>query len=663
MAQMVNEDPWLDSKITMSELKAVCKALKKKKSPGMDQIPNEFYKFAPDSLLDEILLFFNRVVQNGEFPENWGKIIVSPIYKKKDPKIPSNYRPISLVNAMTKIFTSILSNRLATWCEEHNSVSQFQAAYQKRRGCVDHIFNLNSLIQFQFRLKKRKLYALFVDMSQAFDSVNHLLLWDCLAKLGISHKFVSLLKNLYSQAYAYVRVNNQFTNQIPITTGVLQGEILSPILFILYINSLTEIFETSDISGITLPDNFTVHSLLYADDIVLLADTKGSLQRKINLLNVFFKEKYLKVNLSKTKVVIFRKGGRISKKDAFYWDDQPVEVMPQYVYLGVPFSSSGLFCNGAEYFIKKGLAAISALWPTLTKISTSLMTIRLRLFDSMVKSVLSYALPVWGLRYLDNIERVQLVFLRRVLLVSRCTPGYMLRLESGLVHLKASLFGIIIKFWIKILKMENSCLLKKCYNSLLKIAEIKENYPYNWAVQIKNLLDSIGFSFVWQFQDARLTLHSLPSMVERVANISKDLDFSRMLVSTSFPWFKQIKIDSYPESYIYLNLPLCIVRTIAQIRLNKKVFIINNEIHSLHLDTNCSLCNLEEPEDWFHIFNRCPLYNVYREKLKNALPGFKENKNEFWKNFCNLDSKHCKSIFFFVKCATKYRTFCLEETN
>jgi hypothetical protein len=500
-------------------------------------------------------------------------------------------------------------------------------------------------------------------MSQAFDSVNHQLLWNCLSRIGVSHKFISVLNSLYSQACAFVRVNNQLTNEIPITTGVLQGEILSPILFILYIDSLIETFERSNISGITLPENFEVHSLLYADDIVLLADTKANLQKKINVLNTFCKEKFLKVNLSKTKVVIFRKGGRISRKDVFNWNDQPVEVVPEYVYLGVPFSSSGLFYNSSEYFMKKSFNAINILWPTLTKISTSLMTIRLRLFDSMVKSVLSYALPVWGLRYLDNLERVQLAFLRRVLLVSRFTPGYMLRLESGIAHLKVSFFKTIINFWIKILETENSCLLRKCYNGLLKAAEINETHSYNWAIQIKSLLDSIGFSFVWLAQDAKITISILPSMVDRVANICKGSDFSRMLFSKSFPWYKQLKKDSYSEDYVYLNLPLCIVRTIAQIRLNKSTFVANNEVHSLHFDINCPLCNLNEPEDWYHFFNRCPLYKSYRTKLKNSLPDFKENRNEFWKNFCNLDSRNCKSIFYFVKCAAKYRTFYLEEAK
>ena len=109
---------------------------------------------------------------------------------------PENYRPISLINVILKLFTLILLNRLAHWCETNNIIPEWQVGFRENRGTADIIFILNTIINTNIRNKGGKLYTLAVDLKSAFPSVPYNLLWAKLGKLGISHKFINIIKNL-----------------------------------------------------------------------------------------------------------------------------------------------------------------------------------------------------------------------------------------------------------------------------------------------------------------------------------------------------------------------------------------------------------------------------------------------------------------------------------
>jgi hypothetical protein len=162
---------------------------------------------------------------------------------------------------------------------------------------------LTSTLQYSFHIK-RKVYAIFVDMSQAFDTVNHKRLWAKLVNLGLSTKIIAIFKSIYKDASAKIRTNYGLSKSFTIEKGVLQGETVSPVLWNLYLEDL--IHEKSN----TIPVKIigaTLHTLLYADDIILLAYTPAELQKKIDILCEYLKKNGLKVNLSKTKSMIFSK--------------------------------------------------------------------------------------------------------------------------------------------------------------------------------------------------------------------------------------------------------------------------------------------------------------------------------------------------------------------
>jgi len=296
-------DPILDRDINPFEITLATKQLKAGKSAGPDLLPNEIWKLRTPHLMLYLLSLFQLILDTGKLPVMWCMARITPIHKKGPLDDPKNYRPISILSTALKLFTKILNERLKEWVASQNKISDFQAGFRKRRSCADHIFTLMSMIQIQL-LQNQELYVVFVDLSQAFDTPDHNLLWSVLLRMGVSQKFLSSLQFLYESASAVVSTAFGPTEPIKIMKGVLQGESASPTLFNLFIEELVNKFLNSLYRGFKIGQRL-VHLLLYADDLAIVAQSKELLQEKIKLAAKFLISRGLKVNLSKTKVVVF----------------------------------------------------------------------------------------------------------------------------------------------------------------------------------------------------------------------------------------------------------------------------------------------------------------------------------------------------------------------
>ncbi|CAG5073426.1 Similar to X-element\ORF2: Probable RNA-directed DNA polymerase from transposon X-element (Drosophila melanogaster) [Cotesia congregata] len=223
-----------DVEITLEESLKKCKS---NKAAGMDNISNEFLKNLPGNWQLFILAFFNKILVTETLPLDWTKNITTMLFKKGDPTDPENYRSIALINNITKVFTQIYS-RIKKGAETEKIIPEEQSGFQPGKPCADNVFTLLALLQMKLRFGK-PVYTLFIDFRRAFDSVPHDKLWTKLMNLGLSSKLINILKILYDNAQMKVRVNGQLSEQANVTLGVLQGEVLSPILFILYLSDIT----------------------------------------------------------------------------------------------------------------------------------------------------------------------------------------------------------------------------------------------------------------------------------------------------------------------------------------------------------------------------------------------------------------------------------------
>lgn len=491
---MFNE---LNVTISIDEMKLAIKQLKTGTSAGPDLFLNEFLKNGSDALLLYLHKLFNKIFEMGYFPSDWSEGFIIPIFKKGDKNEVSNYRGITLLSTIGKLFTRILNNRLNKWAEEYNVYVEAQAGFRKHMSTIDNIFILNSLINHCLNNNER-LYCAFIDFTKAFDFVVRDVLWYKLLKIGVRGKMFDIIKSIYTSVKSKVKHNNHVGEAFISNIGVRQGECLSPFLFSMYLNDLEEELITNGIRGIDT-GVLNIYLLLYADDIILFGKTPEDLQNALNVLKDYCQRWKLTVNITKTKIMIFRKGGRLPDNLNFKYNDSIIEIVNKFCYLGVVFTSGGSSFETQKTLAGQSLKAIFTLSRYLYNFTPLKPSHVLELFDTLVSPILNYGSEVWGFNKARAIETVHLNFCKRLLGVKQTTQNDFIYGELGRIDYQTRRYLCIIKWWLKIVTSEDNKYIKHVYKMMLADND-RQPLKQNWALSVKNLLGRTGFMDVWNYQ-------------------------------------------------------------------------------------------------------------------------------------------------------------------
>ena len=297
----------LDLEITPEEILNVIKNLKAQKSPGLDGLISEVFKTAADILCPILVKIYNVVFSSECYPKSWSEGVITPIYKKGNLDDRNNYRGITLINIMSKIYSHILHNRLIKWADEYEKINECQFGFQPKKSTVDCIFLFHSIISKTLS-RGEKLYCSFVDFRRAFDTVNRKYLWQKLIKANVSSKMVRCLQSMYENVKACVKYKHKLSPFFSSQIGLKQGDPLSALLFVFFINDLVKKVAPDDNQNSFSLEDINLFMLLYADDVVLFGKSPHLLQQMLNNLNQYSASWDLNVNTDKTKIMIFENG-------------------------------------------------------------------------------------------------------------------------------------------------------------------------------------------------------------------------------------------------------------------------------------------------------------------------------------------------------------------
>ena len=211
---------------------------------------------------------------------------------------------------------------------------------------IDNIFVLNGLITHCIN-NNEYLYCCFVDFTKAFDYVERDILWYKLIKIGVRGRMLDIIKSIYTSVKSRMKNNNILSESFSCSIGVRQGECLSPFLFAMYVNDLEQELSEKGVNGIDI-GMVQLLLLLYADDIVIFAKSAEELQKSLDILEVYCDRWNLTVNENKTKIVIFRKGGRLPANLQFNYKGSKIEIVNKFCYLGIVFT-----CGGSSFETQK----------------------------------------------------------------------------------------------------------------------------------------------------------------------------------------------------------------------------------------------------------------------------------------------------------------------
>ena len=602
----------LNVAITETEIRESLKHAKCGKAAGPDGIINEVLKVAEPSIVPFLTNYFNVIFSKGIFPDEWAKSIIFPLHKKGDLNNPDNYRGITLISCVSKLYTHILNKRLTDWAEANNIISDTQAGFRKNYSTLDHIFTVYALVQKQFSLN-RKVYVSFVDFRKAFDTVKRHVLWNILLNIGVCGKMLSALQSMYKSVKCCVLDKMTCTDYFECMQGLKQGCLASPTLFSFLINELASYVISHGKHGFQFrPGAVELFLLMFADDIALFSSTPSGLQTQLNNLYTVATSLGLSVNVNKTKIVVFRKGGHLSKYERWTYGSQQVEVVNMYKYLGINFSTRLSLKLSVEDIVIKAKKCVVDIFKTLWKINCTSQKIFFKLFDAQVVPILMYASEIWGVNEIDEIEKVHLFACKRLLNVGLRTPNQMVYGELGRFPLFVLSSTRCISFWLRLCSLPDNRYSKIAY---LMLKDLDEKGKETWATRIKMLLYTNGFGHVWLSQGVGNKTVFLKEFKQRLSDCAKQNWSSKLTDSDRFTIYCSFKSSLEREKYFDVVTSHYIRNMYTKFRLNISDLNCNKYRYQIQFSDlkACHYCP-EAQENEMHFLFSCPLYNDLRTK-------------------------------------------------
>ena len=232
---------------------------------------------------------------------------------------------------------------------------------------------------------------------------------------------------------------------------------------------------------------------MYADDTVLFSESREGLQYMLNQLERYSNEWNIEVNVDKTKIVVFRSAGRLSRNDTWHYDNQVIEVVNFFNYLGLTLSYNGKFGKTQNIIAMQGRKCVFGITKVCNENYLNTES-KLSVFDTYVSSVLNYGSEIWGFHNAKDIETVHTKYCKQILKVKRNTPNFMVYCELGRLPMIVIRKLRIIKYWVKLLKT-NNCILQNIYEEMNSYL-----FEESWVYKVKELLCGLGLYSFWLSQ-------------------------------------------------------------------------------------------------------------------------------------------------------------------
>ena len=566
-------------------------------------IPGKFLSFISTPISFSMSRLFNNLFETGHFPDLWKIAHVTAIYKRSGPKTcKSSFRPISLLPSLSKIYESVIHDRLLKHCMENNEITEKQAAYLKGDSTVSQLLYIVHNIRTNWTNNKIT-QGLFLDVSSAFDKVWHNGLLAKLNQIGVEGTFLDTIQSYLAERKQVVVVDGVKSETLKITAGVPQGSRLGPLLFIIYMNDIVDDIE-SDI-------------LIFADDTSLMAsgidpaETVQQLNRDLVKISSWAKKWKVLFNAKKSKDIIFSKKC-LNNSPPLLFNDTVIDRVNTHKHLGLYLTSNLDFSFQVNEVCLKANRKLAVL-RSVKMLSRQTLDV---LYKLTVRSVIDYALPV----YYKSLKQTDIAHLENI----QYRAG---KIVTGALHYTSKEKLNLELGWETIIDRGNLLSL-----SIFHKIHLHETRPLIRKFMPKLDIDRINFTrskggyIPFKPKDNKFNTSFFPNTLKLWNNLTKEIqckDIHEFKLSVK----KEIKPSRYKHfsrGNKFANTLLTRIR-VGRSFLNQHSFTIG---HSDSPECSCHH-KFESPE---HYFLQCFLYSQERQTMFDLF-------EHYIPNFPNLNRK------------------------
>lgn len=388
----------LDSDIvSLSGVVSMLLNLKTKTSPGPDNIPNAFLRRYAEMVASFLVIIFRASLRSSSIPSDWKIARIVPVFKTGDKSLVSNYRPISLTSSCCKILEHIVANYITDFLNNMNILTPFQHGFRKGFSTVTQLVSV--IHTFASILgKSGQIDVIFLDFKKAFDLVPHDKLIFKLKHIGLPSFIVDWVSAYLSNRTQFVNINGYCSSKLPVTSGVPQGSVLGPLLFLIYINDIVNV----------IPQPVEIR--LFADDCVMFkkidsVDDQVLLNKCVSNVYQWCNEWGMKLNSEKTVYMnVTRKKNYFSFP--YMLSSHLLKEVSDYRYLGVTITKNLSWNNHVSNICSSAFRKLCFLRYKLRQAPPS---VKLLAYNSIIRPALEYACIIWDPHTKKNIDALEMI--------------------------------------------------------------------------------------------------------------------------------------------------------------------------------------------------------------------------------------------------------------
>ena len=379
--------------ITRPGVEKILEKLNPSKAPGPDGLSPRILRALSKEIAPILTTIYRHSLISGKVPKQWKKANVTPIYKKGEHYQPSNYRPVSLTSVPCKIMEHILVSNIMTHLEDNNILKDNQHGFRKKRSCETQLLELTNHLTSSLE-KGIQTDLIVLDFAKAFDKVNHSLLVYKLRHYGIRGAVKNWIEDFLSQREQAVVVDGAQSSSIPVASGVPQGSVLGPCLFLMYINDLPEAVDST--------------SRLFADDTGvhrdILEESDGIiLQQDLDALNTW--EERWDMSFHPVKCLVLRHTRSKKPIETIYkLHGQVLSIVPSTVYLGLTIQDDGEWKKHIDNIESKGNQLLGFLRRNM-RIDNK--QAKQEAYKMLIRQPIEYGAVIWDPYHKTDIEKLE----------------------------------------------------------------------------------------------------------------------------------------------------------------------------------------------------------------------------------------------------------------